>query len=235
MTTDIDESADIESIDGIGPKTAEALADAGVETVGDLRSIDRSELYDIEGIGAATASQLFSFVDGDTSDGDDETREGAESDEEESETDSETEGDESESDSETDADAESSSDESAPDSEADADAETEGDDEDVADDTATDDTTDDGASTGSVGLLDIRNQTVELAPDLINRDLDGIIEVTQRGDQWVSVVEMIERKSVPDTQDILGRYELEFDEAGTLTGYRRVNRYRRNESNPDEF
>jgi ERCC4-type nuclease len=198
VTSDTDESADIESIDGIGPKTAEALAEAGIETVGDLRSIERSELYDIEGIGAATASQLLSLVDGDSAD---------ESDAEE------TTSDEDESDED----------------------ENEGDEETVADDTTADDTSDDGTSTGSVGLLDVRNTTVDMAPELIGRDLDGVIEVTKRGDEWVSVVEMIERKSVPDTQDILGRYEIEFDAGGNLTGYRRVNRYRRTESNPDEF
>jgi ERCC4-type nuclease len=191
VTTDIDESADIESVDGVGPKTAEDLRAAGIETVGDLRTADRSDLYDIDGIGAATASRLLSVLDGADS--------GAATEEEGEEDDQQ------------------SADETA--------------DEDGRDEP----TADEGSSTGSVGLLDIRNQTVEMAPELVGRDLDGVIEVTKRGDEWVSVVEMIERKSVPDTQDILGRYEIEFDEQGTLTGYRRVNRYRRTESNPDEF
>lgn len=186
MTSDIDDSADIESIDGVGPKTAEDLREAGIETVGDLRAADRSDLYEIDGIGAATASRLLSVVDG-----------------EGSATDSDENGDDSE-------------------------HESSGEDE------GTDETSTNEEST-SVGLIDIRNKTIELAPELVGRDLDGVIEVTQRDGGWLSVVEMIERKSVPDTQDILGRYEIEFDEQGTLTGYRRVNRYRRTESNPDEY
>lgn len=191
MTTDIDDATDIESIDGIGPKTAETLRAAGIETVGDLRAAERADLYDIEGVGAATASQLLSVVDGESAD--------------DAEVEDET------------------ADEATADEPDEQDGDADGDDD------------SDGASTESVGLLDVRNRTVDLAPELIGRDLDGVIEVTKRGDEWVSVVEMIERKSVPDTQDILGRYEIEFADDGTLTGYRRVNRYRRTESNPDEF
>ncbi|SFL07414.1 Helix-hairpin-helix domain-containing protein [Halogranum rubrum] len=194
MTSDTDD-ADIESIDGIGPKTADTLREAGIDTVGDLRTMERTDLYDIEGIGAATASQLLAVVDGDDAEAN--------------------EGDDGSADESNDADENDADD-------ADEDS----------DDTATTTNTE---SSGAPGLIEIRNETVELAPELISRDLDGVIEVTKRGDEWVAVVEMIERKSVPDTQDILGRYEIEFDEAGTLTGYRRVNRYRRTESNPDEF
>ncbi|EJN60328.1 gas vesicle protein GvpO [Halogranum rubrum] len=199
MTSDTDD-ADIESIDGIGPKTADTLREAGIDTVGDLRTMERTDLYDIEGIGAATASQLLAVVDGD------------------------------------DAEANEGDDESADESN-DADENDADDADEDSDDTASDDTatTTNTESSGAPGLIDIRNETVELAPELISRDLDGVIEVTKRGDEWIAVVEMIERKSVPDTQDILGRYEIEFDEDGTLTGYRRVNRYRRNESSPDEF
>jgi DNA polymerase/3'-5' exonuclease PolX len=190
VTTDTDESADIESIDGIGPKTAESLRDAGIETVGDLRSTERSDLYDIDGIGAATASELLSVVDSASEDEEEMTDQTGD---------------------------DTTDDQSAGEEEA----------SDASDDTS--------SKSESVGLIEVRNKTIDLAPDLTGRDLDGVIEVAKRGDDWVAVVEMIERKSVPDTQDILGRYEIEFADDGTVTSYRRVNRYRRTESNPDEF
>ncbi|MFC6725229.1 gas vesicle protein GvpO, partial [Halobium palmae] len=71
--------------------------------------------------------------------------------------------------------------------------------------------------------------------DLIGHDLDGVIQVTGDGDGWVAVVEVVERHSVPDTQDILGRYELSLDEDARVTGYRRVGRYRRSDSDVDEY
>ena len=42
-------------------------------------------------------------------------------------------------------------------------------------------------------------------------------------------VEVLERKSVPDTQDILGRYEMKFDPDGDLLGYKRIMLRRRSD------
>ncbi|MCW8172936.1 hypothetical protein D8S78_15275 [Natrialba swarupiae] len=46
-------------------------------------------------------------------------------------------------------------------------------------------------------------------------------------DGWLAIVEVVERRSVPDTQDIIGRYEVELDDDVTVHGYRRLDRYRR--------
>ncbi|MBI4530709.1 MAG: gas vesicle protein [Candidatus Latescibacteria bacterium] len=40
-------------------------------------------------------------------------------------------------------------------------------------------------------------------------------------DGWRVVIEMVERKAIPDTQDILGAYEVRLDNSGHVTGYER--------------
>lgn len=40
---------------------------------------------------------------------------------------------------------------------------------------------------------------------------------------------MVERSAVPDTQDIIGRYEITLDDGGRVTGYELRERYRRGE------
>ncbi|WP_101296554.1 gas vesicle protein GvpO, halophile-type [Halegenticoccus soli] len=84
-------------------------------------------------------------------------------------------------------------------------------------------------------LMTVRDTVFDLAADVIGRDLDGITEVTKDDDGWRAVVEVVERRSVPDTQDILGRYEIELDEGGDIHGYRRLDRYRRSDTAADEF
>jgi len=69
---------------------------------------------------------------------------------------------------------------------------------------------------------------------VIGRGLDGIIEVSRDEDNWRAVVEIIERRSVPDTQDILGQYEIELDESGEVIGYRRLEKYRRSDTGPSQ-
>ena len=40
-------------------------------------------------------------------------------------------------------------------------------------------------------------------------------------------MELLELSRVPETDDVLGSYEVEFDENGELLGYRRLRRYAR--------
>jgi hypothetical protein len=84
------------------------------------------------------------------------------------------------------------------------------------------------------GVNDIRkarNIVQETAAELIGRPLDGIVEITnENGGSWRVIIEVIERRSVPDTQDILGRYDVSVDETGTISGYNRIRRYRRGDT-----
>ena len=86
----------------------------------------------------------------------------------------------------------------------------------------------------TASIIQIRNQVIELSTDVIGRGLDGIIEVTRNDNSWRAVVEIIERRSVPDTQDILGQYEIELDEGGEVIGYRRLEKDRRSDTGPNE-
>ncbi|WP_435076946.1 gas vesicle protein [Halococcus sp. AFM35] len=90
----------------------------------------------------------------------------------------------------------------------------------------------DGGDT--VGIVEVRDRVRENASDLIGRPLDGIVEIEREDGEWRALVEIIERNSVPDTQDILGRYALDLDGNGEITGYRRLERYRRGDTRRDE-
>ncbi|MFC6731518.1 MULTISPECIES: gas vesicle protein GvpO, halophile-type [unclassified Haladaptatus] len=77
-------------------------------------------------------------------------------------------------------------------------------------------------------ILDVRSKVETTSADLIGHDLDGVTEVMQDGDEgWRAVVEVVERHSVPDTQDILGQYEVLIAGDGSIQGYSRLGRYRR--------
>lgn len=105
------------------------------------------------------------------------------------------------------------------------------DENDDTDDEGGSDATDTGGS--GVGIVDVRNQVRNVAADLIGRPLDGITEVRADDDGWYTTVEVIERNSIPDTQDILGRYELDLDADANVTGYRRLRRYRRGDTDDE--
>jgi hypothetical protein len=100
--------------------------------------------------------------------------------------------------------------------------------EDQETDMSSDDCTIDDTEIGQ-----IRNKTRNIAEEVVGYPLSGILAIDREDDGWRVAVEMIERNSVPDTQDILGRYEITFDGDRTVTGYRRTHRYRRDDMEQD--
>ncbi|MEY7849828.1 gas vesicle protein GvpO, halophile-type [Natrarchaeobius sp. A-rgal3] len=80
------------------------------------------------------------------------------------------------------------------------------------------------------GVLAVRRTVQSSAGDLIGREFDAVSEIVPTDDGWLATVEVVERRSVPDTQDIIGRYEVELDDGATVHGYRRLDRYRRGDT-----
>jgi len=68
---------------------------------------------------------------------------------------------------------------------------------------------------------------------LLGRPVEGVVEVTRDGDGWIVAVEVLEIARVPNTNDVLGVYEVELNAYGSLQGYRRRSRYTRGSTDTD--
>jgi len=71
-------------------------------------------------------------------------------------------------------------------------------------------------------IKSIGQESLSLAESLLNKKAEGVISVTKEDKNWRVVVEVLERVSVPDTQDILGRYEFTLDGKGELLDYKQI-------------
>jgi len=72
------------------------------------------------------------------------------------------------------------------------------------------------------GILDINKRCVAAAESALGKKVESVVEMLKEAKVWKAVVEVLERKAVPDTQDLLGRYELTLNEGGELLGYKQV-------------
>jgi hypothetical protein len=93
----------------------------------------------------------------------------------------------------------------------------------------TDDPAEGDGDDSEIGLADAQTRARDAAEELLEYDFEGIIEVTATDDGWRTVVEVVERHAVPDTQDIIGRYAISLGATGTVTGYELLERYHRDE------
>lgn len=82
--------------------------------------------------------------------------------------------------------------------------------------------------TTKVKLLEIVEGAKAAGESLLKKSVESVISAESDGEGgWKVVVEVIERKAVPDTQDIVGKYEMTFDRDGDVVGYRRIELRRR--------
>jgi len=73
-----------------------------------------------------------------------------------------------------------------------------------------------------MGILELNKQCVTVVKSVLDKKLETVVSMSKEEKGWKAVVEALERKAVPDTQDLLGRYELTFSEDGELLGYKQV-------------
>jgi hypothetical protein len=87
-----------------------------------------------------------------------------------------------------------------------------------------------------IGILDVRSFVSEVAETLLDHPFDGITSVERADDGgWRAVFEVVERSAVPDTQDIIGRYELLLSPSGEIQEYSLQQRFKRSELQGSEL
>jgi hypothetical protein len=68
----------------------------------------------------------------------------------------------------------------------------------------------------------IMESAISMAELMLKKKVEGVSSLTREGEDWTAEVEVLERKALPDTQDIISRYEFKLNAQGELTGYRRI-------------
>jgi hypothetical protein len=80
----------------------------------------------------------------------------------------------------------------------------------------------------SIGIIEAQECAKTAAEELFEHDFKSVIKVeADDNNEWRTVIELVERRAVPDTQDIIGRYEINLTSTGNVAGYELVERYQR--------
>ena len=73
--------------------------------------------------------------------------------------------------------------------------------------------------TQKASIYKVIDTALAIAEKWISKTPGTIVEVKEKNDEWTVLVEVLERKAVPDTQDILGRYQIRLTKDGELIGW----------------
>lgn len=78
-------------------------------------------------------------------------------------------------------------------------------------------------------IEELGGKAASILQNLIQKQAESVLAINQEGKEWKVLVEALEKKVVPDTYDLMGRYELRFNETGKLLGYKQVMLRRRSD------
>lgn len=80
-------------------------------------------------------------------------------------------------------------------------------------------------------LNEIVAKAHSLMEGMLKKQLLGTVSAKRVGKNWQVNIEMLERKAVPDSQDLIGEYEAIVTESGNkILSYRRLNTRRRGDT-----
>lgn len=69
------------------------------------------------------------------------------------------------------------------------------------------------------------NEVINAAKDqlqsILTLDVANVVAASKTDDGWNVKIELVERKAIPDTQDLLGTYDVILDEEGNIVSYER--------------
>ncbi|GAA4547306.1 gas vesicle protein GvpO [Pseudonocardia xishanensis] len=75
--------------------------------------------------------------------------------------------------------------------------------------------------------VDAARRAAEQIVALTGRELESVVSIEGRDDGWLIGIEVVETRRIPDSADILALFEVQVNDDGDLTGYRRAGRYGR--------
>ena len=89
--------------------------------------------------------------------------------------------------------------------------------------------------TQKASIYTVTDNALAIAKKYICKNPETIVDVKESNEGWKVTIEVLERKSIPDTQDILGRYQIRLTKDGELIGWtQKMIRKRCDRITPDE-
>jgi uncharacterized membrane-anchored protein len=70
-----------------------------------------------------------------------------------------------------------------------------------------------------IEILEVGEKCRAQMERLLNKRVESIVNITKEEKGWKALIEVLERKAVPDTHDLLGRYEVTMDSNGKVLKY----------------
>ena len=84
-------------------------------------------------------------------------------------------------------------------------------------------------------IEEIMNELTSTAKILLpNKPFESIASLEKKGNDWEAIIEVVERRAIPDSQDIIGRYLFKLVNGKDVESWKQIGFRRRNEVGRNE-
>jgi hypothetical protein len=80
---------------------------------------------------------------------------------------------------------------------------------------------------GKLSAQELSEAALTTVMELTGYEPEAVTGLEWDGEHWRVTIDVLELSRIPNTTDVLGSYEVQLDEGGTLRGYRRTRRFQR--------
>jgi hypothetical protein len=78
------------------------------------------------------------------------------------------------------------------------------------------------AGKSKIKIEEVIELALALTKKYISKEVETVVSTGEEKGEWKVTVETLERKAIPDTQDLLGRYELRIGKNKQLSGWKQI-------------
>ena len=80
---------------------------------------------------------------------------------------------------------------------------------------------------GSMNIAEVQKKVIPEIKGLLNKEPEAISSVEKTKEGWILQCDVLEKKSVPETYDLLKIFEFKLDNNGKITGFKQLKKIRR--------
>ena len=91
----------------------------------------------------------------------------------------------------------------------------------------------DSSRNGRLSAGELGEAALTTVEELTGYQPEAVTALEWDGDLWRVKVDALELSRIPNTTDVIGEYEIQLDDRGTLRGYRRTRRFVRGQPNEE--
>ena len=82
-----------------------------------------------------------------------------------------------------------------------------------------------------MNVIEVQNKALPQITELLQQEPEVISSIEKGKDGWIVQCDVLEKKSIPETFDILKIFEFKFDNEVKVIGYKQIKKIRRGEVN----